>query len=86
MDQNVSKELENVLSELQKLGNVVAQKERALNKVNSIYLTQVGSESYELVVNDQVFTLEVGDLNMLLEQMQDAGVFNKLSENSILKS
>jgi len=78
MDQNIDLELENVLNELQRLSSVVAEKERELNKVNSIYLTQVGSESYELVVNDQIFTLEIGDLNMLLEQMRDAGIFNKI--------
>lgn len=78
MDQNISLELENVLNELQKLSSVVAEKERELNKVNSIYLVRAGSESYELVVNDQVFTLDSGDLSMLLEQMHDAGIFNKI--------
>ena len=80
MDETIGLELEGVLSELQRLNNIVAEKERALNKVNSIYLRQVGTESYELVINDKVFVMDQGDLGMLLEQMQDAGVFTKLSE------
>ena len=80
MDETIGLELEGVLSELQRLNNIVAEKERALNKVTSIYLRQVGTESYELVINDRVFVMDQGDLGMLLEQMQDAGVFTKLSE------
>lgn len=83
MDTSIGLELESVLSELERLNNIVAEKERALNKVKSIYLNQVGTESYELVINDQIFTMNRGDLNMLLEQMQDAGVFSRLSETKI---
>lgn len=83
MDTTIGLELENVLNELERLNGIVAEKERALNKVNSIYLNQVGTESYELVINDQIFTMNRGDLNMLLEQMQDAGVFSRLSETKI---
>ncbi len=83
MDTSIGLELESVLSELERLNNIVAEKERALNKVNSIYLNQVGTESYELVINDQIFTMNRGDLNMLLEQMQDAGVFSRLAETKI---
>jgi len=80
MEASIGLELENVLNELERLNNIVAEKERALNKVKSIYLNQVGTESYELVINDQIFTMNRGDLNLLLEQMQDAGVFSRLSE------
>ncbi len=80
MDETIGIELEGVLSELQRLNHIVAEKERALNKVNSIYLRQVGTESYELVINDKVFVMDQRDLSMLLEQMQDAGVFTRLSE------
>ena len=81
MEASIGLELENVLNELERLNSIVAEKERALNKVKSIYLNQVGTESYELVINDQIFTMNRGDLNLLLEQMQDAGVFSKLAEN-----
>jgi hypothetical protein len=80
MDTSIGLELESVLNELERLNTIVAQKERALNKVKSIYLNQVGTQSYELVINDQIFTMERNDLNLLLEQMQDAGVFSKLAE------
>jgi len=80
MDNSIGLELESVLNELERLNNIVAEKERILNKVNSIYLNQVGTQSYELVINDQIFTMDRSDLNMLLEQMQDAGVFSKLAE------
>lgn len=80
MDKSIGLELESVLNELERLNNIVAEKERILNKVNSIYLNQVGTQSYELVINDQIFTMDRSDLNMLLEQMQDAGVFSKLAE------
>jgi len=80
MDTSIGLELESVLSELERLNSIVAEKERALNKVDTIYLNQVGTQSYELVINDQIFTMDRGDLNLLLEQMQDAGVFSKLAE------
>ena len=83
MDNSIGLELESVLNELERLNNIVAEKERILNKVNSIYLNQVGTQSYELVINDQIFTMDRSDLNMLLEQMQDAGVFSRLAETKM---
>lgn len=77
MNQSIGLELESVLSELQRLSEVVAKKERELNKVKDIYLTQVGSESFELVVNDQIFTLEKNDLEILIEQIKELGLLNK---------
>ncbi|MDQ1244999.1 MAG: hypothetical protein QG567_790 [Campylobacterota bacterium] len=77
MNQSIGLELESVLSELQRLSEVVAKKERELNKVKDIYLTQVGSESFELVVNDQIFTLEKNDLEVLIEQIKELGLLNK---------
>lgn len=78
MNQSIGLELESVLSELQRLSEVVAKKERELNKVKDIYLTQVGSESFELVVNDQIFTLEKNDLEVLIEQIKETGFFKKI--------
>lgn len=77
MNQSIGLELESVLSELQRLSEVVAKKERELNKVKDIYLTQVGSESFELIVNDQIFTLEKNDLEVLIEQIKELGLLNK---------
>lgn len=77
MNQDIGLELESVLSELQRLSQVVAKKERELNKVKDIYLAQVGSESFELVVNDQIFTLEKNDLEILIEQIKELGLLNK---------
>jgi hypothetical protein len=80
MDENISLELESVLSELDKLNKIVAQKEQELKKVDYIYLKKIGSEDFELLINNYVFSLTLSDLFALLEQMQDNEVFSLLAK------
>jgi len=85
MNENISAELESVLGELERLNSIVAQKEQELKKVDSIYLKRVGSEDFELVINNYVFSLTLFDLSSLLEQMQDNAVFSLLAKNTNAK-
>ena len=79
MNENVEIELESVLNELERLNMIVAQKEQELKKVDTLYLKKIGSEDFELFINNYIFSLTLSDLSLLLEQMQDNAVFTLLS-------
>ena len=82
MNENISLELDCVLSELNKLNKIVAQKEQELKKVDSIYLKRVGSADFELSINNYIFSLTLSEISFLLEQMQDNEVFSLLAKQN----
>jgi len=78
---NVDDELESILTELTRLSQVVADKESMHESIQRVYLEQVGTDSYELHLNAHRFSVGSYELLMLLEQMQEVGLFTKLMRN-----
>jgi len=75
MSKDIELEIENILTELNSLSQTVAKKEQELSRINSVFLSQVGSSSYELAINGKAFLSELSDLEFLIEQMNDLGIF-----------
>ena len=75
MSKDIELEIENILTELNSLSQTVAKKEQELSRINSVFLSQVGSSSYELAINGKAFLFELSDLEFLIEQMNDLGIF-----------
>ena len=80
MQESIGVELEEVLKELERLSGIIEQKEKEFQKVEKIYLRRIGSEDFELNINNYLFSLTISDLSTLLEQMQDNGVFSLLAK------
>ena len=74
MDHDINNELEDILGDLQRLSQAVAQRERELQKVREIYLLQDGTDSFELHIDQNVFYVDSYELAALARQMQELGL------------
>lgn len=68
---NLLDELSHLNGEIERLQKLLDEKEKTY--IPGIYLTQWGSDSYELAMNGQRFEINRYDLEILAEQMREQG-------------
>ena len=80
LDKTIDSELSNILHDLSNLSRAVASREKSVGNVKQLYLKQEGSETYELSINNQTFYFTHQDFQNLMDQMQEVGIFSRLSD------
>ena len=73
-EQNLQAELDSILGDLTRLGEIVARRELEEKKTHDIYLMQSGTHTFELHVDSQLYYLDRHDLQNLADRLAELGI------------
>lgn len=73
MEESIQQELEKILNDLVRISDLVARKEAELGLVRELALVKHDEECYELRLDDQLFYLDHGQLQALMQQLKTLG-------------
>ncbi len=71
---SIQNELDGILDDLNRINLMVSQKEKDLAQVKEIYITQEGSESYKLHIDQNIFYINHAELEKLAKQLEELGI------------
>lgn len=78
-EESLKSELDTILNDLARLGEIVAQKELEEKKAHDVYLMQNGTNTFELHIDSQVYYLDRNDLQSLADRLAELGITSSLS-------
>ncbi|MDR3162482.1 MAG: hypothetical protein LBT81_01290 [Helicobacteraceae bacterium] len=71
MAESIEAELNSILSDLERIGHIVAQKEAELGVVRAVALKKADNNCYELVLDDKRFFIDGESLETLKRLITD---------------
>jgi len=74
MERSIAEELDHILSDLDRIGTLVAKREKEVEKVHDIYLLQEGTDTYKLYIDTNVFYVDRYELARLAAELERFGI------------
>jgi len=74
MERSIAEELDHILSDLDRIGTLVAKQEKELATVHEIYLLQEGSDTFKLHIDSEVFYVDRYELARLAADLERFGI------------
>lgn len=73
-NKSIVNELDDILNDLNKINQLVSEKEKVLSTVKEIYITQDGTESYLLNIDNNAFYVNERELQLLANTLYELGI------------
>lgn len=74
---SIQYELDEILKDLNRINLMVSEKEKDLAQVKDIYLTQEGSDTYRLHIDQNIFFVNHSELEKLAKQLLELGIIHR---------
>ncbi|MDR1452181.1 MAG: hypothetical protein LBI57_07645 [Helicobacteraceae bacterium] len=69
LEENISRELSDILGDLERIGTLVAQKEAELGIARTVCIKRLDADCFELTIDDRVYYLDKARFDALASQI-----------------
>ncbi|MCV6608325.1 MAG: hypothetical protein OIF32_08940 [Campylobacterales bacterium] len=76
-NKSIANELDDILNDLNMINQLVSEKEKDLASVKDIYITQDGTESYQLTIDKNIFPINKSELKLLANALAEMGIYSE---------